>query len=156
MKAATLLGFGAIAFWSLLALLTVGTVPVPPFQLTSISFAIGGAIGIVWMLATGRPLAPALRLAPKFWLLGIGGLFGYHALYFSALRLAPVAEASLIAYLWPLLIVLFSGLLPGEDLRRGHIFGAVLAFLGAALIVVAVIGTSRLRAAAPVAAKGES
>jgi hypothetical protein len=38
-------------------------------------------------------------------------LFGYHALYFAALRLAPPAEAGLISYLWPLLIVLFSALL---------------------------------------------
>ncbi|MEM6760799.1 MAG: EamA family transporter, partial [Pseudomonadota bacterium] len=61
--------------------------------------------------------------------------FGYHALYFTALRLAPAAEASLIAYLWPLLIVLFSGLLPGEKLRAGHVAGAVIGFAGAALII---------------------
>jgi drug/metabolite transporter (DMT)-like permease len=47
------------------------------------------------------------------------GLFGYHLLYFTALRLAPPAEAGLIAYLWPLLIVLGSGLLPGERLGAG-------------------------------------
>jgi len=60
----------------------------------------------------------------------------YHALYFAALRLAPPAQAGLIAYLWPLLIVIFSGLLPGETLRRGHVLGAALAFAGAALIVL--------------------
>ena len=42
------------------------------------------------------------------------GLFGYHALYFTALRNAPPVEAGLIAYLWPLLIVVFSALLPGR------------------------------------------
>jgi drug/metabolite transporter (DMT)-like permease len=41
----------------------------------------------------------------------------------------------LIDYLWPLLIVIFSGLLPGEVLRRGHIMGAGLGFTGAALII---------------------
>ena len=66
---------------------------------------------------------------------GTAGLFGYHLLYFSALRAAPPAAASLIAYLWPLFIVLMSGLLPGERLRRGHILGAILAFLGAALVI---------------------
>jgi drug/metabolite transporter (DMT)-like permease len=70
------------------------------------------------------------------WLLGIGGLFGYHFLYFSALRLAPAAEAGLIAYLWPLLIVLFSGLLPGERLFPQHILGAVLSLAGAGLILM--------------------
>jgi drug/metabolite transporter (DMT)-like permease len=63
-------------------------------------------------------------------------LFGYHALYFSALRMAPAAEASLIAYLWPLFIVLLSGMLPGERLRPLHLVGAALAFAGAALIVL--------------------
>ncbi|MBU2360552.1 MAG: EamA family transporter, partial [Alphaproteobacteria bacterium] len=42
----------------------------------------------------------------------------------------------LIAYLWPLLIVLLSGLLPGEVLRRGHVAGAALGFAGAALIIL--------------------
>ena len=65
------------------------------------------------------------------------GLFGYHLLYFSALRMAPVAEAGLIAYLWPLLIVLLSGLLPGETLRPLHIIGGLIGFAGAALIVAA-------------------
>ncbi|MDZ7907068.1 MAG: EamA family transporter [Gemmobacter sp.] len=50
---------------------------------------------------------------------GTIGLFGYHFLYFTAFRIAPSAETGLIAYLWPLFIVLLSGLLPGERLRRG-------------------------------------
>ena len=51
--------------------------------------------------------------------------------------MAPAAEAGLIAYLWPLLIVLFSGLLPGEHLKPLHVIGAVVSFAGAALIVLA-------------------
>jgi drug/metabolite transporter (DMT)-like permease len=71
----------------------------------------------------------------RVYVFGTLGLFGYHALYFSALRLAPAAEAGLIAYLWPLLIVIFSGLLPGEHLQKGHVIGACLGFAGAALII---------------------
>jgi drug/metabolite transporter (DMT)-like permease len=67
--------------------------------------------------------------------LGIAGLFGYHFFYFLALRHAPAVEASLIAYLWPLLIVFFSALLPGERLRWFHGAGAIAGFLGAALLV---------------------
>jgi len=51
------------------------------------------------------------------------------------LRLAPAAEAGLIAYLWPLLIVLLSGLLPGESLKAGHLLGGLLGFAGAALVI---------------------
>ncbi|EBA04333.1 hypothetical protein RB2150_07518 [Rhodobacterales bacterium HTCC2150] len=142
MKTATITGFIAILLWSLLALLTVGSRPIPPFQLNAICFGIGGIIGVVWMMAKGKKTAPLMRLPLKYWFLGIGGLFGYHALYFSALRLAPAAEASLIAYLWPLLIVLFSGLLPNEQLRFGHLIGALIAFAGAGLIVISGNATS--------------
>lgn len=121
--------------WALLALFTVGSAPVPPFQLSTMAFAIGGALGLVANFRSGR-LRTVLTDTPNaVWILGIGGLFGYHALYFAALRRAPAAEAGLIAYLWPMLIVLFSGLLPGERLRFLHVLGAFVAFVGAALIV---------------------
>jgi drug/metabolite transporter (DMT)-like permease len=66
----------------------------------------------------------------QVWALGVGGLFGYHALYFLALRLAPPAEAQLVSYLWPVLIVLLSALLPGERLKAHHIAGALIALAG--------------------------
>ncbi|QBF30412.1 DMT family transporter [Thalassococcus sp. S3] len=133
-SAATAIGFGAVLLWSLLALLTVGSTPTPPLLLNAICFSIGGLIGLVWTARSGG-LSQLRHIPLRIYLFGTLGLFGYHALYFSALRLAPAAEAGLIAYLWPLLIVLFSSLLPGERLRMGHITGALLGFLGAALIV---------------------
>ena len=72
----------------------------------------------------------------KVYAFGTIGLFGYHFLYFTAFGWRPTAETGLIAYLWPLFIVLFSGLLPGERLRLMHVLGALLAFAGAALIVL--------------------
>ena len=131
---ATLVGFIAVLLWGVLALLTVGSAPTPPFLLNAICFAIGGALGLVWTAVSGG--LGQLRTVPMHvYVLGTIGLFGYHALYFTALRLAPAAEASLIAYLWPLLIVLFSSLLPGERLRSGHVIGALVGFAGAGLIV---------------------
>lgn len=133
-RSATAIGFIAVLLWALLALFTIGTAPVPPFQLNSMTFTVGGAIGLIWVTVTGG--WSRLRHVPlRVYLFGTIGLFGYHALYFSALRLAPPAEASLIAYLWPLFIVLFSGLLPGERLGGLHVLGAVLAFAGAALLI---------------------
>lgn len=129
---ATAVGFGAVLLWATLALFTVGASDVPPFQLTALCFGLAGVLGVIWMKVTGRrPGALPLRV----WALGVLGLFGYHALYFTALQNAPPAEAGLIAYLWPLLIVVFSGLLPGEALRWRHLIGAVAAGLGAALIL---------------------
>ncbi|WP_270727467.1 aromatic amino acid exporter YddG [Shimia sp. Alg240-R146] len=132
---ATYVGFIAILLWALLALFTVGSAPTPPLLLNALCFAIGGGLGVIWGLITGN--LSALRRVPwHVYVFGTIGLFGYHALYFSALRNAPAAEAGLIAYLWPLLIVLFSGLLPGERLRGGHLIGACLGLSGAALIIL--------------------
>jgi drug/metabolite transporter (DMT)-like permease len=139
---ATLIGSSAILLWSLLALLTVRTAPVPPFLLNALCFSIGGLIGLIWVIRSGE--ARALRAVSwKVYAFGTLGLFGYHFLYFSALRMAPAAEAGLIAYLWPLFIVLLSGLLPGERLGALHIMGALLAFCGAALIVLRGAGGLR-------------
>lgn len=131
---ATAVGFGAVLLWSLLALFTVGSSPTPPLLLNAICFAIGGTLGLIWVAANGA-LGQLRQVSWRVYVFGTLGLFGYHALYFSALRMAPAAEAGLIAYLWPLLIVLFSGALPGETLRAAHLFGAVLGFTGAALIL---------------------
>lgn len=132
---ATAIGFSAVLMWALLALLTIGSAPVPPLQLNAICFAIGGGIGLIW---TARQGFGVLRqVSWKVYAFGTAGLFGYHLLYFTAFRLSPTAETGLIAYLWPLFIVLLSGLLPGERLRASHVGGAVVAFAGAAVIVLA-------------------
>lgn len=131
---ATGIGFVAVLLWALLALFTVGSAPTPPLLLNALCFSIGGTLGLVWTWATGG-LSQLREIPWTTYLFGTIGLFGYHALYFSALRMAPAAEAGLIAYLWPLLIVLLSGLLPGEHLRIGHLIGACLGFAGAAVII---------------------
>jgi drug/metabolite transporter (DMT)-like permease len=139
--AATLIGFTAILLWSFLALFTAASGTMPPFQLTTVTFGIGGLAGVaLWAF---RPKAmKALRQPWRVWLLGVGGLFGYHFFYFTSLRNAPPVEAGLINYFWPLLIVLFSAMLPGERLRWHHIAGALLALAGATLIVTGDQGFS--------------
>ena len=131
---ATAIGLIAIGLWSTLALLTAATGAAPPFLLTALTFAIAGAAGLA--VAALRPggLA-ALRQPWPIWLHGVGGLFGFHFFYFTALRLSPPAEASLVAYLWPLLIVLFSAALPGERLAPRHALGALCGLAGAALLI---------------------
>jgi drug/metabolite transporter (DMT)-like permease len=134
-RTATLIGFAAILMWSLLALLTVASGAVPPFQLAAMTFAIAGTMGAAtWLFRPGA--AAALRQPAQVWVLGVGGLFGYHALFFLALRLAPPAEAQLVNYLWPVLIVLLSSFLPGEHLRLHHFAGAVIALSGTVLLLL--------------------
>ena len=140
--AATLIGFSAIVLWSLLAALTAAAGQIPAFQMNAMCFGIGAlAAMVLWVRQPAR--ARALRQPAYVWAHGIAGLFGYHALYFAALRLAPPAEASLINYLWPLLIVLFSSLLPGERLRAFHVAGALIGFAGVAALSINADFTAR-------------
>ncbi len=139
---ATLIGGTAVLLWATLALLTTLSGNTPPFQLTAMAFSIAFLIGLSLWRRQGGPIWRHLRLPGRVWALGIFGLFGYHFFYFMALRNAPAVEASLIAYLWPLLIVFFSALLPGEKLRWFHLVGALIAFAGAALLVTKGQGLS--------------
>lgn len=132
---ATLIGAFAVLLWSLLALITTGARGIPPFQLTALSFVVASAVGLAFVATRGRGALRRLRQRPSAWLLGVGGLFGFHFFYFVALARAPAVDASLITYLWPLLIVLLSALLPGERVRWFHLAGAALGLFGAALLV---------------------
>lgn len=134
MGRATLIGFSAVAMWALLALLTDASGQVPPFLLSAITFTIGTGVGLVARLIMPKS-ATSVKIPLQVWVIGIAGLFGYHFFYFTALRNAPAVEASLIAYMWPLLIVLGSALMPGEKLAWNHIVGALLGLAGTFLIV---------------------
>ncbi|MEK9969243.1 MAG: EamA family transporter [Ferrovibrio sp.] len=132
---ATLIGTIAILLWASLALFTTLTPSVPALQLTAMTFSLSALAAVAMWTLRGDGVLKHFRLAPAAWALGVCGLFGYHALYFLALKLAPPLEASLINYLWPLLIVLFSALLPGERLRWFHLAGAACGLLGTVILI---------------------
>ncbi len=132
---ATLAGFAAVLLWSSLAVLTTATGSIPPFQLLAMGFGIAGLAGVAVLLRPGGPGVAALKQPWAAGALGIGALFGYHALYFTALKRAPAVEANLINYLWPLLIVVFAALSGGTRVRTGQWLGTVLGLCAAALLV---------------------
>lgn len=138
---ATLVGFTAVLMWALLALMSAASGKVPPFQLAAMTFLIGGLMGAAtWPFRKGAMMA--LRQGWQVWLVGVAGLFGYHFVYFSAIRAAPAVEVSLIAYLWPLFLVVFSAFLPGERIRLHHVIGVMLGLAGAVLIITRGKGLS--------------
>lgn len=130
---ATFAGIGAIVLWAFLALISRGAAAIPPLQLTAMAFAVSASLGL-GVLALRRRLG-LLRQSPLAWLHGVGGLALYHALYFAALGLAPPAEAGLLNYAWPLLIVLFAAPLLGMRLGWPHALGTLLAASGCLLLL---------------------
>lgn len=133
---ATAIGAVAILLWALLALMTVGAAGIPPFQLLALTFLIAAALGLLVGRLRHRPLWPAVRRAPGAVGLTVAGLFGYHAFYFAGMAAAPPAHVSLIAYLWPVLIVVFASLLPGERLRWPHLGGVLTGLVGASVLTL--------------------
>ncbi|MBZ9773008.1 EamA family transporter [Mesorhizobium sp. CO1-1-8] len=130
----TLIGFSAILTWSFLALLSTAAGSIPPFQLAAMTFLLGGLVGAgSWIVRPGA--IRSLRQPWPVWAIGTAGLCIYHCAYFFAIQSAPPVEVSLIAYLWPLLIVVFAAFLPGERLRVHHVVGVVLGLAGAIVVI---------------------
>jgi drug/metabolite transporter (DMT)-like permease len=132
---ATAIGALAILMWATLALLTAESGRVPPFQLMALAFAVAAGVSMAIVAARGQNPVRLLRQSAGAWTVSVGGLFGYHFLYFLALRSAPPLQANLLNYLWPLLIVLFSAFLPGERLKARHLLGGLAGLGGAGLLV---------------------
>jgi len=117
-----------ILLWSSLTLLSVGVSHLPAFFSAGVALCVGGLVGL-YRVRDWR--VPGLTLA-----LGVGGIFGYHACFFLALRHAPAVETNLLQYLWPLLIVLLAPVyLRGSRLGAHHLAGACLGLAGAALVI---------------------
>jgi drug/metabolite transporter (DMT)-like permease len=134
-SSATAIGFLAVLMWGLLAYLSKNAEAIPPLQLNAMGFFIGGLVGVSsWPF---RPRAYLVLFGQNWqvWALNVGALFGCHLLYFIAIRNAPAVEVSLIAYTWPLLIVVFSAFAPGEKLKWYHVLGVVFAVAGAFIVI---------------------
>jgi drug/metabolite transporter (DMT)-like permease len=126
--AALLLSLIAILIWSTLAVLGSRLGHLPPFLSVGLALVVGGLVGLFRVRDWNVPLG---TLA-----VGIGGIFGYHALLFTAFRLAPAVEVNLLQYLWPLLIVVLSPVyLPHCSLTFHHVAGALLGLVGAGLVI---------------------
>jgi drug/metabolite transporter (DMT)-like permease len=126
--AALLLALLSIVVWSSLAFLNSRVNALPPFLAVGVALCVGGLVGL--------SRAREWRVPLRTFAVGVGGIFGYHALLFAAFRVAPAVEVNLINYLWPLLIVLLSPVfLKGFRLGPRHLAGAILGLAGAALIV---------------------
>ena len=122
-----LYAFGAILIWSSLAILGTKVESVPSLLLVGVSLSVGGGLGILKAREWKVPLETML--------IGVGGIFGYHYLIFTAYKLAPIIEVNILNYLWPLFIVFMSPFfLPSFSLRRHHVIGTLLGLAGAALI----------------------
>ncbi|UBO75061.1 DMT family transporter [Aeromonas rivuli] len=118
-----------ILLWASLAALTSRVTSVSPLVLVGLVLLFCGAGAL--------PFWRQWRASPVTWLVTITALLFYHLLLFMSFRHAPVLEANLINYLWPLFIILFTPLLlPGHPLQGHHLLAGLLGLAGSVLVMV--------------------
>ncbi|WP_421236927.1 DMT family transporter [Aeromonas jandaei] len=118
-----------IVLWASLAALTSRITSVSPLVLVGLVLFFCGAGAL--------PFWRQWRASPLTWLITITALLFYHLLLFMSFRHAPVLEANLINYLWPLCIILFTPLLlPNHPLHLRHILAGICGLAGSMLVMV--------------------
>jgi drug/metabolite transporter (DMT)-like permease len=127
-----------VATWPALALRAF---EMPAFECLTVAFLTGWvALTIIARAAGGRPAGGqhAARQSMLSWVpalacaIGLSGSNGFHIL---ATHSIPAAQANLISYLWPVMIVAFGALLRLFSLRPRQIVGLLLGFAGAAILM---------------------
>jgi drug/metabolite transporter (DMT)-like permease len=135
-RAWTCVGVLAIPLWATWPALALRALEMPAFECLTIAFSFG------W-LALGCTQRTAATVAPKHtrwlsWVPAIAcalGLCGSNAFHILATHYIPAAEANLISYLWPVMIVGIGAMLRLFRLRSRQIVGLGLGFAGAVILM---------------------
>lgn len=131
----SLIGAVGVMLWAAETTLITFTTAIPPLQTVALAFVFAAMLSpLVWWF-TGSGPGEAFRQPLRVWIVVVGALVGYHACIYYATQKAPPAAAALLQGTTPLMIVLASGLLPGERLRWWHVAGAILGLAGVVLLV---------------------
>jgi drug/metabolite transporter (DMT)-like permease len=72
----------------------------------------------------------------KFAYMGFIGIFLYYVFFYGALKYLPAQEASVINYLWPIIVLIFAGIILREKFTLRKFLGIILSFIG-----VFIVGT---------------
>lgn len=139
----TTIGCGALLVWSMYAWVVSELLThLPVFQTLFIMFGVS-------FLAMSFRIALTQRWAilkqPLFiWVVGVVGVCGSDIAYVTAVKYAPPAHVDFIDYLWPFLVIIFSGFLPKEKFTVQHSIAGLLGFLGVFLLITGGQGTNGL------------
>lgn len=136
----TLIGLAAIPLWATWPLLAVlSTSSIPLFQFLTIIFAVGAALLFILPKAAPQPVAADRRRSRFAAWLPAGmvalGLLVSDIFFIWALRFIPPAQANLILYLWPLMVVLLGVAFGIFALRTNHLVSTAIGLAGAALVI---------------------
>lgn len=129
----TCIGYTALMFWVLAAPFTAQIKTLPLFETVAITFGVSFVLSAIKFTLCQH----WSRLKQPFivCLIGFIGIYGNQILYVASFKYAPAAHADLINYLWPILIIIFTGLLPEERFNGRQVIAACLGFTGVYILL---------------------
>ncbi len=130
----TATGCGALLIWAMYAFLVsevLGNLPVYEtiFLMFSFNFV------VMAIRFTYKKQWNMLKQPLIVWLIGVLGVCGSDFTYVMAMKYAPPAHVDFIDYLWPFMVIVFSGFLPQERFTIRHIVGGALALVGVCMLL---------------------
>ena len=137
---ATHLGLLAVSIWSVFGVFFLFVRDLPTFEILALVFFIGYIAFTIMQLVRGEDIASYWKQPLSYYIFWLAGAGLYTVLIYISFQTAPVFEANILNYLWPILLVLFSALIYKEELPIHRILGMLCGFGGAFLIMVPAEG----------------
>ena len=135
----TLIGCIALLIWANSASFASSVRNIPVFQILTIAFTVSFIFHAIHI--TRQHKWRVLRKTPLILVIvGVIGIVGNDMFYISAFKYAPSADVELINAFWPIMIILFSSLLPREQLTVRHIIGGLMGLTGIYILIVPKAG----------------
>jgi drug/metabolite transporter (DMT)-like permease len=128
------LALGAVLLWATWPTLASLAAPAPPFLVFGLAAAIGFAVSLAHAAVRGEVRA-FVSTPPGTLAVVAVGLLTNNILYLLAMPRIGPAEANVIAYLWPIMLVAIMARVRRERLQAVHLSGIVLSFSGVALAI---------------------
>lgn len=128
------LALGSVLLWATWPTLATVANPAPPFLIFGLAAAVGFVVSFGVSTAQGKAagfFATSLRTLAIVTI----GLLANNILYLLAINRIGPAEANVISYLWPVLLVAIMARLRRQRLGRVQGLGIAVAFIGAAVAI---------------------
>jgi drug/metabolite transporter (DMT)-like permease len=132
----TCIGALAIPLWATWPSLAIQTLRVPPFESLAVMFFFGSSVFASLHRSTAADIEQPSS-GQSWWAAIVYGLAlaGGDTCFILATHRIPAAQANLISYLWPVMIVVFGASMGLFRLRLRQIIGLALGFFGAAILI---------------------
>jgi drug/metabolite transporter (DMT)-like permease len=126
----------AVMFWSgAFIAAKYSVVEFPPFTLTFLRFFIASVVIFLIMIFSQKEWRIKWKDVPQFLFLGASGMFGYHLLFFIAMKNTTVIHSSLIGTMNPLLTTLLAMIFLKDKISLKKAGAILLSFLGVFLTI---------------------